>query len=276
MTYLRGIDVSLWQSDAFEASNLPGCSFCIVKVSQAGFIDSSAPSHIATAKKAGVVVGGYHFLDPEPPAATQAQVFLAHADECEFLAVDVEGQILARGMTFAQDMAQGFIGYVKTHDPKHRKVLMYSSRGTWPGLCGADAAWVADYDGDPNRSGVSPRIRWTFWQYGGTGIDRDYFAGSQADLFAFAGRTVQQETTVKFATAYDPPKSVAAPTGTVISDFAGNQISKLSTPTHLETIGLADAHSGQFVVRISTAKFYADGQKRPTWAIAAIPGGEPQ
>lgn len=86
-----------------------------------------------------------------------------------------------------------------------------------------------------------------------------------------------QEQLVKFVQAYDPPKSIAAPTGTVLKDFAGNPIgSPLTTPTHLETIGLADAHSGQFVVRISTAQFYADKVKRPTWAIATIPNGEPQ
>lgn len=267
MTYLRGIDVSLWQSDAFEASNLPGCSFVIVKISQAGFIDSSAPGHIATAKKAGVVVGGYHFLDPEPPAITQAQVFLAHAGDCEFLAVDVEGQILTRGMTFAQDMAQGFIGYVKAHDP--RKVLMYSSRGTWPGLCGADAAWVADYDGDPNRSGVSPRIRWAFWQYGGTGIDRDYFAGSQADLFAFAGRAapVSPGDPMTNLVPMTCHRVVDLAAGTVLYRTpAGAVFTKLSAPIELGLLGgagpdwfhIADGDNGVYVKRSDATVKTAD------------------
>src|SRR4051794_7496978 len=104
MTYLAGLDVSMYQPVIDHA--LIGQSFVVVKVSQANFTDPLYQRHIVAAKRAQVVIGGYHYLDPEPPAVTQADVFLRHAGDAEFLAVDVEGRLLATGMANARNMAR--------------------------------------------------------------------------------------------------------------------------------------------------------------------------
>lgn len=266
MPYLEGPDVSLYQTSI----PLAGAAFAIVKISQAGFTDPKHAQHLAAAKAAGVVVGGYHYLDPEPPAVSQAQLFLDHAQGCEFLAVDVEGRILAQGMAFARNMAKGFIEYVHGHDP--RKVLMYSSRGTWPGDCGADGRWVADYSGDPNRPGVSPRLPWTFWQYTDKPVDRSRFAGTLEQLHALAGRA-------------DPPPSgdakkdpmtnlvpltchrvVDLPKGAVLQKTpGGDTFTTLSAPVTLGLLGatpthyhVADGDAGVYVSRQGISTRTAD------------------
>lgn len=188
MSYLEGIDVSLWQDDITHA--LVRQAFCINKVSQAGYGDPKRLKHLAQSKAAGVVVGAYHWLDPQPSAAIQARNFLDKADGAEFLAVDVEGRIL-RNLPLAERMAVDFIANVKANDPKHRQIGLYSSRGTWPWghSHGEDFRWIADYDGDPSRSTISPHFTWTIWQHGGSGLDRNYFAGTLDDLYRLAGRT---------------------------------------------------------------------------------------
>lgn len=260
MTYLAGIDVSLYQDDIRHA--LIGQSFCVVKVSQAGYPDPKVDAHFAACEAAGVVPGGYHWLDPQPDAISQAIVFLRHAGPARFLAVDVEGRVgptTARG----RQMAREFIAYVKAHDS--RKVLLYSSRGTWPGDCGQDANWVADYSGDPNRAGVSPRIPWLFWQRSGTGIDRDYFAGTPADLAAFAGQhpapKPQPEPSGEPMFNLVPVTAhrvIDIPAGTVLEQTPGGDRYSTTPPGKVTTLGFLGSTATHHVVADGDAGVYVN------------------
>lgn len=58
---------------------------------------------------------------------------------------------------------------------------------------------------------------------------------------------------------------------TPIEDFAGTRWATIG-PTHVRVLpGLVDAHTNRRAVVISTGRFYADGDKRPTVQVAVIP-----
>lgn len=257
MTYPDGIDVSLYQGDITHALN--GQEFCVVKVSQSNFLDPKASQHFADAKAANVVIGGYHYLDPQPDAISQARLFLAHADDAEFLALDVEGKVL-RNRPNAQSMAREFIEYVHAHDD--RQIGMYSSRGTWPGDCGADFRWVADYGGDPNRKSVRFRLSWTFWQYTSKPLDRDYFAGSMDDLYRLAGRNAPQPVSEEPMTNLVPltvHRVVDIPAGTVLQKTPGG--ATFTTLSQAVTLGMLGATGTHYHVADGDAGVYVDRAK---------------
>lgn len=258
-----GIDVSA-HNGTFATE---GQAFVFVRACYGSAKDTSFDAHFSRAKAAGVVTGAYcfgRFMDPE----FQADRLLEIASAADFLFLDREADEGHPTMTTAQ--ARRFIARIHA---KGRKVGLYASESGYPAdAFGADYRWVANYSREP-------RIPWQWWQYRGTGLDRSYFRGTVAELRALASPPASAATggTVKFSTLYDPPKSVAAPKGTVLRDFTGAPLGDpLPADTHLTTYGLADAHSGQFVVEVNTAAFYADKVKRPSLAIAVIPGGTPE
>lgn len=177
---LPGFDVSVFNSDLTQT--LKGQSFAIAKASEALFADPKFAAHRLQIKAAGIPWGAYHFGQAGSTGPQQAAFFLAHCADAEFLALDAEAAVLK-----SPQILRDFIAYVKAHDK--RQILLYSSRGTWPGDLGQDGNWVADYDGDPDRMGVSPRVIWAIWQKSGSGVDRDVFAGDLAALERLAGRT---------------------------------------------------------------------------------------
>jgi hypothetical protein len=265
---IDGIDVSLWQDDITHA--LIGQRFCINKVSQAGFGDPKRVKHLAQSKAAGVVVGAYHWLDPAPSAIVQAKNFLSKADPAEFLALDVEGRIL-RNMPVAEKMAGDFIAYVHANDPKRRKIGLYSSRGTWPWnhSHGEDFRWVADYVADPNRLGVHPRVGWTFWQHAGGHLDRNYFGGTLAELYALANRLPDP------APGDDPMTNLVPLTAHRVVNLAagvvlfktpgGDVFTHLTAPVRLGLFGatpthyhVADGDNGVYVKRTDATVATAD------------------
>lgn len=250
-TYANGIDVSMWQ----RSITVGGLQFCIIKVSQSAYTDPLAPSHFATCEAANVPTGGYHWLDPQPDAATQARVFLNGAGPAKFLGLDVEGRIL-RNMPLAVTMAREFIAYIHSHDK--RPILLYSSRGTWPWNAisvGADGRWVADYGGDPALSGVA----WDIWQYNGVGLDRDrMLPETLARLTGNAAPTPATENDPMLnlvPTTYH--RVIDIPKGTILTKTpGGEQYTQLSADATLGFIGatnthyaVADGDSGVYVDR---------------------------
>jgi len=193
---LNGIDISHYQP---TTPSLAGRAFVIVKASNGDDKDSRYDYHVANIRRAGLVVGAYHFGVGAAQASIRSQVaaFVAAATGADILALDVERNVRVRRTvdgvvvwvqlpSITRAEAREFIRLLRPR-ASGRKILLYSSRGTWPGDLGQDANWVADYTGDPNRPGVSPRIKWTFWQHTSTPYDLNRFNGTKAQLRAFAG-----------------------------------------------------------------------------------------
>jgi len=170
---LAGIDVSKWQTTTPALKDL---SFVFARASIGLTPDAMYSTHIAKAKAAGLVTGAYHYnwgsLDP----IEQADYFLAHAIGADLLALDVEG---AEGFTLAQTRA--FISRVHAAG---RKIGLYHSDSGFL-LAGQDWNWVAKW------STIAPVRAWTFWQWQGSPLDKDYFNGTLADLLRLANQTTQ-------------------------------------------------------------------------------------
>ena len=168
---LEGIDVSQWNA---ATPPLVGQSFAFARATYGAGIDSLYAMHAANFRKAGIVSGAYAF-GVNADGAAQARVFLTVAHGADLLALDLEVEPGKTPMTSAQ--AQAFIRTVKAAG---YKCGLYHQDSGFPDV-GQDWDWVARWTTLP------PSRPWLFWQWQGTGIDRDRFAGSLADLHKLAG-----------------------------------------------------------------------------------------
>ena len=168
---LEGIDVSRWQS---TTPNLVGKSFLFARATYGTRADAMYATHIANARKAGLLVGAYHFGVGDQPVQSQVSAFLGTAGPVHFFALDLESNGGRPSMSQAQ--AREFIAAVK---PTHRIGLYHSDSG-FPDL-GQSYNWIAKWSVAP------PSRPWAFWQYRGSPLDLDRFNGTLAQLRALAG-----------------------------------------------------------------------------------------
>ncbi|MGQ4513710.1 GH25 family lysozyme [Streptomyces sp. DW26H14] len=179
---VKGVDVASYQSSTPSVS---GLSFLFTKATQGtSYTNSKQTSQAATARKAGLTVGFYHFLTTGNIQA-QAEYFVT---KC----ASIEGDILAcdwetdpstgKHPTCAEKDA--FIKAVKKLRPTHR-VVLYCNTSFWKSIdttsyCG-DGLWIAD----PNHAAGKPGVThaWAFHQYsisGGTDQNVANFATTAA------------------------------------------------------------------------------------------------
>lgn len=183
---LTGYDVSKYQP---STPALTGHSFLIARATIATTVDSVYATHLANARKAGVVFMAYHYLygSTEVGIADQVAKFLATAKDADFLWVDQE----RAGATDAD--TQAFIDGCRKAG---RPCGLYHSASGFGGV-NADAKWVADWRaasvaaGHPmNAAGTAEFPGWDLWQYNGggsDGIDNDYW-NPASPLAAFLRR----------------------------------------------------------------------------------------
>ncbi|MEU6406970.1 GH25 family lysozyme [Streptomyces sp. NPDC046985] len=174
---LHGIDVSAYQSSAFDTS---GLSFVFVKATEGrSYVNSRLSAQTKHGREAGLVVGFYHFLWPGDVDA-QAEYFVAHAPEKagDLLAVDWEPT--GEGTHASNADKDRFIRKVKALRPHHR-VLLYTNRDFWLHVdttsYAGDGLWIADY-----VSAGHPRIKaaWRFHQYADEPHDKNVAAFADA------------------------------------------------------------------------------------------------
>lgn len=183
MTNARGIDCSHWQT---ATPSLAGLNFLIARATYATTPDDRYAQHMTAARKAGLIVGAYHFGVGAAQAtiAAQAIAFVKTAGAADFLVLDFESNG-TNGPTMTGLEAQSFIRVVRS---SKRKVGLYHSLSGFPSF-GQDFNWVADW------GAKAPTIKWTFWQYTDTPVDGDYFNGDIAALRAFIGGVIGGGTT---------------------------------------------------------------------------------
>lgn len=171
---VTGIDVSLYQA---HTPALTGKGFLFARATYGTSPDQLYSAHITNARRAGLIVGAYHFgVNADP--ATQARVFLATAGNVDLYVLDLENDGNRPRMTDQQ--AGIFMGLVRA---KGHKIGLYHSESGFPSL-GQDYNWVAKWGPNP------PAHSWTFWQYRGSPLDLDVFNGDLADLRRFVGKAV--------------------------------------------------------------------------------------
>jgi GH25 family lysozyme M1 (1,4-beta-N-acetylmuramidase) len=183
---LPGIDVSKFNGTPSTA----GLAFGIARASYGIDPDPKLNRHLATFHAGGLTSGAYHFGVGAAQAsiARQVALFLALTRHVDFLELDLEANWLRRpdgsrylGPTMDLAEATEFIHRVHAAG---RAILLYASRSGFPFGLGQDGNHVAEYGRPGARFGLNtPRgINWTFWQWQGTPLDRDWFRGSRADI----------------------------------------------------------------------------------------------
>lgn len=183
---IEGPDVASYQSPNFDTS---GAAFVWIKATEGTtYTNPHMAGQLATARKAELVVGFYHFLHPGR-VADQVAYFLKQAPEGagDMLAVDWEKPPAGAAATEAEkNQALHLLKGTKLF----HKVGLYCNRDYWltrdqSGTCG-DFLWIAD----PGAPKGHPKVThpWAFHQYGNPGgMDRNVanFA-SKAALLAWA------------------------------------------------------------------------------------------
>jgi len=163
---LEGIDISYAQA---TTPSLIGLSFVFCRATYGGTgVDTMWATHSADVRSQGKVLGAYHFWYDGTSGATQAAHFLSIAPNADLYALDFEGSAVD------QTGAKAFIAAVQAAG---KKCALYHSLSGFPSW-GQNYNWVADWSTTP------PAISWTFWQYQGSPLDRDRFAGDAAALAA--------------------------------------------------------------------------------------------
>lgn len=201
MNNATGSDVSGYQgADQSRAFGV----FLFVKATEGtGYANPLHDQQVATARKAGKVIGHYHFLQPGSPIA-QARFFVAKARA-------QHGDLLACDWETSASVADkdAFLAEVKRLCPANRAGLYESKSyktGRDDGRDG-DFLWLADY-------GVSsPGIPFTFWQYS----DKSP-TGGDANTSRFANLAALKAW-ADFMTSPKPaPPAKPAPTHPVVND----------------------------------------------------------
>jgi len=185
---VRGIDVASYQATGYSTS---GLDFVFIKATEGtSYTSGKMAAQLATARKAGLAVGFYHFARPGD-TASEADYFLAKTGALhpgDMLVLDWEDT----GVTSAQKDA--WIRYVQGKRPGHR-VLLYCNLDFWKtrdqSSFAGDGLWIAD----PGVIAGHPRVQhpWTFHQYssaGGTDRNVGDFA-DQAALLAWTGAAIK-------------------------------------------------------------------------------------
>lgn len=159
---LHGIDVSAFQSPSYDTS---GLSFVFVKATEGrSYTNPRLETQVRTARRAGLVVGHYHFLWPGR-IRSQARHFLSEipGKAGDILAVDWEET--ADGSRASDADKDRFIRRLKKSRP-HSRVVLYTNRDFWLNAdstsYSGDGLWIADY-----VTAGKPRIKsdWLFHQY---------------------------------------------------------------------------------------------------------------
>jgi GH25 family lysozyme M1 (1,4-beta-N-acetylmuramidase) len=163
-----GIDVSKWQT---KTPSLVGLSMLFARSSIGTEVDPTYRMHIKNARKAGLIVGAYHFNWDSVPVADQVEAFLNMAGSVDFYFIDVEGD-----NAFDHAQTRAFID--RMHAAGRRCGLYHSDSGYF--AAGQDYDWVAKWSATP------PTRHWDFWQYRGDPLDLDRFNGTLAQLQALA------------------------------------------------------------------------------------------
>ena len=202
-----GIDVSHWDGLIDWARvAAAGVKFSYAKASEgSGYTDDTLGANIRGAAASGVLTGAYHFYRLAASPESQAQRFL---DSIKGLPWD-----LPPSLDFEEETAQSQAEVARVlkrwadlvETGCGRRPIIYSSAYFWNTFVGsASASWANDYGlWVANYGSTIPMLpkvwnSWQFWQYSDKGrvsgissdVDLDWFAGTEAELYALAGKEV--------------------------------------------------------------------------------------
>ena len=209
---LKGVDLSHWQSN-FDAFN--SVDFAIIKATEGvGYVDPACDTLYQRCKKAGKLLGVYHFARPDLNNSAIA--------EADWFIKNIQGYI--KEAILVLDWESGYLGNVewakafldRVQEKTGIKALLYASRSpinsfNWSSVANADyGLWVADYGANTGQECTKPVVKWwpfyILWQYTSRGRVAGY--NGNVDLNNFYG---DAETWRKYATSESNPAPAPTP-----------------------------------------------------------------
>ncbi len=178
---IEGIDVSKYQSSKIDWTSVfnAGVKFVIARASVGMTVDEKLVIHAEGARKAGLLVGAYHYLKVRPgkpqDAAEQADLFcdaylkagceLRPALDCEL--TNNETATPAEWMTAVKTWI------ARVRERLNCEPLLYTYPSFWAGLgklandaeLGTLDLWIAHYTLNPKPIVPAPWKSWLMWQY---------------------------------------------------------------------------------------------------------------
>jgi lysozyme len=221
----RGIDVSYYQGTIqWKKVRKSGVLYAFIRVSDGtAFPDPVFEQNWKQAARAGVMRGAYQYFRPAANARAQADLLIAALaqDRGELPPViDVEA---TEGKSPAYIEQQVRIWVARVREKLGVEPIVYTGPAFWrDAVGGADLTtqplWIAHYTGGCPEV-PAPWQRWTFWQHTDRGhvrgirgpVDLDLFAGTFADLQAFARRS-RLRTQIASPSTAKPSKPASPPT----------------------------------------------------------------
>ena len=202
----EGIDISAHN----RTPNFTGLSFVFVRASYGLAKDSRYDQHAAAAWWAGLPLGAYCF-GRAISGKDQANRLLEIAPDADLHVLDREADKGHPTMSASQAYE-----FVATLERAGKLSVLYASESGYPAdAFGADLRWIANWS-------RMPKIPWTFWQYKGTGLDRDRFNGTVEQLHALIGWTpIGSEDPLTNLVPLMAHRVVDLPAGTVLEKTPG-------------------------------------------------------
>lgn len=190
----QGIDVSNWQGAENWAAQ-KGLSFGIFRVTQGlGASGTNSPDPEAAHNHSGIAAQslvrlGYHFNDAALSGPAQATYFVSEFTKLGISIKDgliLDHESIAKGLSPAQHAHQavGFMNELEKLAPANPKLVYTFINFIKEGYCAGLDNWDL-YLADPAATAPTPPPpwhRWTMWQWGQKGVDRDAFNGTAEQL----------------------------------------------------------------------------------------------
>lgn len=210
-----GVDVSGWDGTVdWAAAANQGAAFAYVKATEGvAYVSPTFPQQYDGSAGAGLLHGAYHFALPDrSDGTTQADYFVDHGggwtDDGRTLPGTLDIEYNPYGATcygLSQSAMVTWVGQFLTEYRARtgRSPVIYAGLSWWTectgnyaGFATASPLWVAHYASTAGTL-LNGWNAYTIWQYAGSGPlpgDQNVFAGSPADLRAFAaGDQAQQQ-----------------------------------------------------------------------------------
>jgi hypothetical protein len=197
------IDVSEWQD---SLPDLTGVSGVIARAGIGTKPDKMFVSHIAAAKRAGLIVGSYWFNWGSLSVSDQVNAYIAREKEVGGVDLHVIDWESNAGFTAAQTTQ--FISLYKSRTLE--LIGLYASE-SWFKDCGQDWNWIANYSREPVK-------QYDMWQYGSfRGVDGNH---AKQRIITLAMESKMAQATV----TDESPKIVTKAAGTPWYDLDGSTV----------------------------------------------------